>query len=131
LSRSENGLGSRAVPRPGTIVLDPTDVRYAAAAGVVAGVALPLLPVHLPLMCPLRAATGVPCPLCGMTTSVTETLRFDLEAALAVTPAGVAAVVAAIVLLAVRPRSVRVPAPLPYLVLGSMWLYQLHRFSFL
>jgi hypothetical protein len=24
-----------------------------------------------------------------------------------------------------------VPVPLPYLVLGCMWLYQLHRFSFL
>jgi hypothetical protein len=116
---------------PGTIALDPIDLRYAAAAGVAAGVALPLLPVHPPLACPLRTLTGVPCPLCGMTTSVTETLRFDLEAALAATPAGVAAVVAAIVVLVARPRSLRIPVPVPFLVLGSMWLYQLYRFSFL
>jgi hypothetical protein len=119
------------VRRPGTIALDPTDLRYAAAAGVAAGVALPLLPVHLPFTCPLRAATGVPCPLCGMTTSVTETLRLDLDAALAATPAGVAAVAAAVVLLVARPRRVRIPAPVPYVVLGCMWLYQLYRFSFL
>jgi hypothetical protein len=107
------------------------DLRYAAASAVVAGVALPLLPVHPPLACPLRTVTGVPCPLCGMTTSVVSTLRLDLETALAATPAGVAAVVAALVVLLARPRSVRVPVPLPYLALGCMWLYQLHRFSFL
>lgn len=117
--------------RTGAISLDTTDLRYAAAAGVAAGAALPLLPVHLPLACPLRATTGVPCPLCGMTTSVTETVRLDLGAALAATPAGVAAVVAALLVLALRPRLVSIPAPIPYLVLGCMWLYQLYRFSFL
>jgi hypothetical protein len=119
------------VRRPGTIALDLTDLRYAAATGVAAAVALPLLPEHPPLACPLRTVTGVPCPLCGMTTSVGATLRLDLEAAVAATPAGVAAVVGALVVLLVRPRSVRIPVPVPYLVLGCMWLYQLHRFSFL
>jgi hypothetical protein len=66
-----------------------------------------------------------------MTTSVGATIRLDLETALAATPAGVAAVVAALVVLLTRPRALRVPAPLPYLALGCMWLYQLHRFSFL
>lgn len=117
--------------RPGSIALDTADLRSAAAAGVAAGIALPLLPVHVPLACPLRTVTGVPCPLCGMTTSVTETVRFDLDAALAATPAGVAAVAAALVVLLLRPRSLAVPALLPYVVLGCMWLYQLHRFSFL
>jgi Protein of unknown function (DUF2752) len=119
------------VRSPGAIALDTADLRYAAAAGVAAGVALPLLPVHLPFACPLRTATGVPCPLCGMTTSVTETVRFDLDAALAATPAGIAAVAAALVVLLTRPRRVSIPAPLPYVVLGCMWLYQLYRFSFL
>jgi Protein of unknown function (DUF2752) len=119
------------VRRLGTISLDGTDLRYAAVSAFAAGAALPLLPVHPPLACPLRATTGVPCPLCGMTTSVTATIRLDLGSALAATPAGVAAVLAALLVLAVRPRFVRVPAPAPYLVLGCMWLYQLHRFSFL
>lgn len=117
--------------RPGAIALDTADLRYAAAAGVAAGVALPLLPVHLPFACPLRTVTGVPCPLCGMTTSVTETARFDLDAALAATPAGVAAVAVAFAILLARPRRLSIPAPLPYVVLGCMWLYQLYRFSFL
>lgn len=116
---------------PGAIALDTADLRYVAAAGVTAGVALPLLPVHLPFACPLRASTGVPCPLCGMTTSVTETVRLDLGAAVAATPAGVAAVGAALVVLLLRPRQLSIPAPLPYVALGCMWLYQLYRFSFL
>ena len=116
--------------RPGTITLDPTDLRLAAGSVVAAGAALPLLPVHPPLACPLRTLTGVPCPLCGMTTSVASTLRLDLETALAATPAGVAAVVVAALLL-LRPRALRVPAPAPYVALAAMWLYQLHRFSFL
>ena len=116
---------------PGVIALDTADLRYAAAAGVAAGVALPLLPVHLPFACPLRTVTGVPCPLCGMTTSVTETVTLDLDAAFAATPAGVAAVAAALVVLLARPRHIAIPALLPYVVLGCMWLYQLHRFSFL
>ena len=117
--------------KPGAIALDTADLRYAAAAGVAAGVALPLLPVHLPFACPLRTVTGVPCPLCGMTTSVTEAVRLDLGSALAATPAGVAAVAAALLVLLVRPRRLSVPTPLPYVVLGCMWLYQLYRFSFL
>jgi hypothetical protein len=119
------------VRRPGTIALDPADLRYAAASVVAAGVALPLLPAHPPLACPLRTVTGVPCPLCGMTTSVGETLRLDLDAALAATPAGLAAVIVALIVLLTRPRALRVPVPLPYVALGGMWLYQLHRFSFL
>jgi hypothetical protein len=66
-----------------------------------------------------------------MTTSATETVRFDLDAALAATPAGVAAVAAALVVLLARPRRVSIPGGLPYVVLGCMWLYQLYRFSFL
>lgn len=119
------------MPRLGTIALDPADLRYASAAVVAAGVALPLLPAHPPLACPLRTVTGLPCPLCGMTTSVGATLRLDLEAAVAATPAGLAAVVVALVVLLTRPHALRVPVPLPYLALAGMWLYQLHRFSFL
>ncbi len=117
--------------RPGTIVLHPADLRYAAASAVAAGAALPLLPVHPPVACPLRTVTGVPCPLCGMTTSVAATLRLDLGAAVAATPAGVVAVALGVAVLALRPRAVRFPAPLLYLALGAMWLYQLHRFAFL
>jgi hypothetical protein len=98
---------------------------------IAGGAALQLLPVHIPIFCPLRAATGVPCPLCGMTTSVEATLRFDLEDALAATPAGILAVGAAIALLVLRPSVFRLPASALYVALAAMWVFQLHRFSIL
>jgi len=98
---------------------------------IAAGAALQLLPVHVPILCPLRMATGVPCPLCGMTTSVEATLRFDLGDALAATPAGILAVGAAIALLVLRPSVIRLPASSLYVALAAMWIFQLHRFSLL
>ena len=38
------------------------------------------------LLCPLRWATGVPCPLCGMTTATEALVRGDLGAALSANP---------------------------------------------
>jgi Protein of unknown function (DUF2752) len=38
------------------------------------------------LPCPLRTLTGVPCPLCGMTTAATGLAAGDLGAALAANP---------------------------------------------
>jgi hypothetical protein len=107
------------------------DARIAAGTMLAGGAALSLLPVHPPFTCPLRAVTGIPCPLCGMTTSVVETLRFDVADALAANPAGVAAVVVAAIVLALRPRSIRVPAPLVYATLAAMWLFELLRFDVL
>jgi hypothetical protein len=111
--------------------VDPDELRIAAAALLGAGAVLRLLPGHQGLTCPLRAATGVPCPLCGMTTSVEASLRLDLGDAVAATPAGIAAVGVAVLLLVLRPARLRFPAALLYACLAAMWLYQLHRFSFL
>lgn len=96
---------------------------------VAGGVALQLLPVHAPILCPLRTLTGVPCPLCGMTTSVEATLRLDFADAVAATPAGILAVGAAITFLVLRPSVVRFPASGVYVALAAMWVYQLYRFS--
>ena len=96
-----------------------------------AGAVLPLLPGHPGFACPLRSVTGIPCPLCGMTTSVEATLRWHLHAALAANPAGVLAVLVALVLLVVRPRRLRVPSLALPAALVAMWVFELHRFSFL
>jgi hypothetical protein len=47
--------------------------------------------------CGLRWAVGVPCPLCGMTTSVCATVQGQFGDALAANPFGVVAVVVAVV----------------------------------
>jgi hypothetical protein len=96
-----------------------------------AAATLPLLPGHPGIACPLRTLTGIPCPLCGMTTSVEATVRLHLGAALAANPAGVAAVVVAILLLLLRPQRLRIPAALPPLTLAALWLFELYRFSIL
>jgi hypothetical protein len=111
--------------------LNPADLRSAAAVMLGAGALLPILPGHPGLACPLRRLTGIPCPLCGMTTSVEDTVRLHFHAGLAANPGGLLAVVVAIGLLLLRPRRLVVPAVFPPLVLLAMWVFELHRFSVL
>ncbi len=92
---------------------------------------LPLLPGHPGFACPLRTLTGVPCPLCGMTTSVEATVRLHVRDALAANPAGIVLVLAAVALVLVRPRRVVVPSLALPLALAAMWLFELHRFAVL
>ena len=60
--------------------------RLAAAAAVAALVALVVQHVRLPPLCGLRAATGLPCPLCGGTTAVAHLGSGRPLAALAASP---------------------------------------------
>lgn len=102
------------------------------SALLVAGVALlPLVPAHPGVICPLRLLTGVPCPLCGMTTSVTAVGRGRVGEALAANPAGVIAVIGAVLVLALRPRRLRFPAWALAATIAGMWIFQLDRFSVL
>jgi len=92
----------------------------------------------------LRTLTGIPCPLCGMTTAATGLASGDLAAALAANPfvlvlAGFTLVMA--VLMAARALGLlRPPAQWPasrrrqsYWVAGVLaaasWAFQLHRFG--
>jgi hypothetical protein len=114
------------------MTLDLSDVRGASLALLVAGAALPLLPGHAGLPCPLRTLTGVPCPLCGMTTSVEATVHGHPVAALGANPAGPFLVLAALVVLLRRPaRPLRPPLVIVAAVLGAMWLFELHRVGIL
>jgi Protein of unknown function (DUF2752) len=112
------------------LIFDVSDIRGAAAALLVGGAALSLLPGHAGLPCPLRTLTGIPCPLCGMTTSVESTLRGHPLAAVGANPTGPLVVLAAVVLLVRRPsRSFGVPLALVLALLVALWLFELHRFA--
>lgn len=96
--------------------------------------------VGWPPQCLVRAATGVPCPLCGMTTGVLATLDGRLADAVAANPAAPVLVLAVVIALVVRfAGRGRVAAawrdagvrllPLRMPVLAGMWLFELRRFG--
>ena len=89
----------------------------------------PLVPFEAGVLCPLRAVTGVPCPLCGMTTSVTAVTQLDFAGAFSANPAGIVAVVAALYLLVRRPRYLSVSLPAVLVALGAMWIFELNRYG--
>lgn len=89
----------------------------------------PMVPGQPGLPCPLRSLTGIPCPLCGMTRSVTATVHLRLAEALRYNPAGIAAVVLAVAVLALRRvGSVDLPAWGPPVAVALLWAWQLWRF---
>jgi uncharacterized protein DUF2752 len=119
------------------VTFDVTDARGAAAAMLGGAALLPLLPLpllhgHAGLPCPLRTLTGVPCPLCGMTTSVEHMVHGHPLAALGANPAGPLAVLVAILLLLRPPaRPFAVPVAVVVAVFALLWAFELHRFSFI
>ena len=111
------------------MLLDPGELRVAGGAMLAAGLTLPALPGHPSLHCPLRALTGLPCPLCGLSTSVEQTVRLHLGDALAANPLGVLLVLVALALLVLRPARLALPRAAIPSVLAASWLFELHRFS--
>lgn len=112
-----------------TLALDAHDLRTSGGLMLGAAFVLPALPGHPGIACPLRRLTGIPCPLCGMTTSVEATVHGHIGRALAANPGGIGVVIAAVIVLAFRPAKIHIPSFLPPLVLVSLWLFELHRFS--
>ena len=80
--------------------------------------------------CGVRALTGVPCPLCGMTTGVLALARGDVGASLAANPGAVLLVVAVALALTGRFGGLgRRLLPLRLPLLAAMWLFELRRFA--
>lgn len=112
------------------VAVDLADLRVAGGLMLAAAALAPVLPGPDGVPCPLRTLTGVPCPLCGMTTSVTALVHLDLAGALAANPAGVIAVLVALVLLVLRRRrEASVPVWAIPAALTVMWIWQLARFG--
>ncbi|MET0920988.1 MAG: DUF2752 domain-containing protein [Acidimicrobiia bacterium] len=112
------------------LTVDTRPLRWAGAAALVAAASLPLLPGHDTVTCPLRATTGVPCPLCGMTRGVGAVVRGDLAHAIALNPGSLLLVAVVIgVFFARRRPTVRMPAWVPITVLAAMWAFQLFKYA--
>lgn len=111
--------------------LNGLHLRISAAGMLLAAILLPLLPGHGWVLCPLRLTTGIPCPLCGMTTSVVATSRGRFSEALAANPAGIAALFAALGVIIFRPKRVRLPVAGLAVLGAAMWMFELNRFSIL
>lgn len=113
------------------VALDLKRLRIAGAAMLLGALAFRFVSLPSVVLCPLRRVTGVPCPFCGMTRSVTAVARGDLGASLALNPGGIALVVAAIVLLVLgwRWRRIAVPtwAVVTFFVL--LWAFQLFKYT--
>ena len=109
-----------------TTTVDLHDLRVAGAIMLAAAVVLPVVPGPDGPPCPLRTLTGIPCPFCGMTTSVIAAVHLHPLAAAAANPAGVLAVVVAVALLVWRHRrEVTVPSWAPVVGLVGLWGWQL------
>jgi len=113
-------------------VLGDVGLARAVAAGLLGAATIwPALPVHPPLACPLRTATGIPCPFCGMTRACVAAVHGHLATSLAFNPAGVLVLAAAVVAL-VRPRlltavrvRVHVPAWFAVATVALLWLWNI------
>jgi hypothetical protein len=106
--------------------------RAGSAAGVAAAVAVAgVLDLHRPAtLCPLRALTGIPCPVCGTTTGVARLVRGDLAGAFLANPVTMLVAAAFVVapLVALRVPQRMVPALFTSAV-GFAWVWQLARFD--
>jgi hypothetical protein len=104
-----------------------SEARVMAGGMLAVAAAWPILPFHPPLACPLRAATGIPCPFCGMTRAVVALARGHVGASLAFNPGGIAVVVLALVAL-VRPSllsRLRVPTWTIVAAFGALWVWNI------
>jgi hypothetical protein len=103
------------------------ELRYAAGGMVAIAAVWPALPLHPPAACPLRSATGIPCPFCGMTRAVVAAVHGHLGSSLAFNPGGIVVLLLAVVAL-VRPAWLsRIHAPFwsVLAVIGALWLWNI------
>lgn len=99
--------------------------------------------LRIPFICPLRMMTGVPCPLCGMTTGTNAFLRGDLRSAAAANPLSLLFVPSVVLVIgdrlvrlwrgaaeiAIGPRARRVLVLVAAALAAGSWAFQMLRFG--
>jgi len=94
--RSARPVPRRASARGSALNPDPDPARRLAALAILGAFLLPAsLTEHGPVLCPVRAATGFPCPACGLTRSWRSALHGDPKASLRFHPLGMVALLGA------------------------------------
>jgi hypothetical protein len=134
-----------SVARPCSV---PERLGLSGLAATAAAYGYPTVTGHtgLDLPCPLRTLTGVPCPMCGMTTAATRLAAGQLSVALAANPlvlllAGLTAVMS--VLIAARSLGLAPPAArwtagrqrnarrVVAVLFAVSWVFQLYRLDWI
>jgi hypothetical protein len=112
--------------------VDVRRLRNPALVFLAGGLLLAHLPAGVGLPCPMRSITGVPCPFCGMTTSVRDTLGGHVRSGLAAAPLGLVLIATSIAVgLRLGPSSVRVLRPFVIVGVAAEWCFELFRFHIL
>ena len=113
-----------------TTEIELAPLRTAGLFLVPAAIMLSVSPVDPVPPCPLRALTGIPCPLCGSTRGVIAAIHGDIGHALALNPASIAVLVMALLIVAGwRIERVRIPVWIIASVLAVLWAYQLFKYA--
>ncbi len=103
------------------------ELRLASGAMVAVAAVWPVLPVHPPFACPFRAATGIPCPFCGMTRAVVAAVHGHIATSLAFNPGGIVVLLLAVVAI-VRPAwltRLRMPLWSVFAIFGALWVWNI------
>ncbi|MFI5047742.1 MAG: DUF2752 domain-containing protein [Acidimicrobiia bacterium] len=112
------------------LALDTKSLRVAGVSSLALAAVVPLLPGHDAIACPLRAATGIPCPFCGMTRGVNRALHADVGGAFALNPGSLVLVFGVLALIVTARRTTfRVPAWAPAVLLAALWAFQLVKYA--
>lgn len=101
------------------------ELRVASAGMLAIAAVWPLLPVHPSAACPLRAATGIPCPFCGMTRAVVAAVHGHVGASLVFNPGGIVVLALAAVAL-FRPSllaRLRISTWSLLAIVGALWIW--------
>lgn len=108
---------------------DLSRARIPAGAMLAAGAVLAHLPQGVGIPCPLRTLTGVPCPFCGLTTSVRSIMGGRFGAGLRAAPLGYVVVVVALAsVVGLAPKRFALPRVAIAVALAAEWVFELARF---